>query len=57
MREGAKSVLLVWSWPFDDLVALASDVGRNFMREEWKLYFGDEPYRKTFPELPIHGDP
>ena len=25
--------------------------GRNLTREEWALYFGDESYRRTFPEL------
>jgi hypothetical protein len=25
---------------------------RNLTREEWWKYMGDEPYRKTCPELP-----
>lgn len=27
-------------------------VNRNFTTEEWSLYFGSEPYRKTCPDLP-----
>ena len=26
---------------------------RNLTRAEWKQYLGDEPYRKTFPDLPV----
>jgi WD40 repeat protein len=26
---------------------------RNFTRDEWHQYFPDEPYRATFPDLPI----
>jgi len=47
----------VWQWQWDDLVALAGKLGRNLDRKEWKLYFRDEPYRKTFPALPVPGDP
>jgi len=43
----------IWRWQWDDLVALASQVGRNFDEEEWTYFFPGEPYRKTFPELPI----
>ncbi len=25
---------------------------RNLTREEWPLYLGNEPYRKTCPNLP-----
>jgi hypothetical protein len=32
-------------------------VGRNFDRQEWKLFFPAAPYRKTFPDLPVPGDP
>jgi len=47
----------VWMWRWDELVALASRLGRNFDRQEWNLYFSGEPYRKTFPDLPIPGEP
>jgi hypothetical protein len=26
---------------------------RNFTRDEWRQYFPDEPYRPTFPDLPV----
>jgi hypothetical protein len=44
-------------WRWDDLVTLAGTVGRNFDREEWKLYFPGAPYHQTFANLPIPGDP
>jgi hypothetical protein len=43
----------VWQWQWDDLLALASESGRNFTREEWRRYFSDVPYRKTFADCPI----
>jgi WD40 repeat protein/predicted Ser/Thr protein kinase len=47
----------VWRWQWDDLVELAGTLGRNLTREEWKQYFSDEPYRKTFADLPAPGNP
>jgi hypothetical protein len=29
-----------------------SRLSRNLTRWEWRLYLGDEPYRKTCPNLP-----
>jgi WD40 repeat protein/serine/threonine protein kinase len=46
-----------WIWQWDDLVEMASKVGRNLGREEWRQIFPDEPYRTTFPDRPIPGDP
>jgi hypothetical protein len=51
------SVARVWHWQWDDLVTLAGKIGRNLNRKEWKMYFPNEPYRKTFPELAGPGDP
>ena len=48
--------LSVWRWQWDDLVTLASSVGRNFTRDEWASHFPGVPYRRTFPDLPIPGD-
>jgi hypothetical protein len=31
---------------------VASRPTRNLTEKEWKHYFGDEPYRKTRPDLP-----
>jgi hypothetical protein len=37
----------------NDLVNLARTIiGRNFLADEWQLYFPGEEYRKTFPDLP-----
>jgi WD40 repeat protein len=39
----------VWIWQLDDLLLAASQrLPRNLSRDEWKQYFGDEPYRQTF---------
>lgn len=45
-----------WNWQWNDLVTLASRVGTNLSRDDWRKFFPQEPYRKTFPELPIPGD-
>jgi len=43
----------VWLWRPEDLIAEACNhLTRNLTREEWRAYLGDEPYRKTCPELP-----
>ena len=37
----------------EDLINEASNrLTRNLTPEEWKKYMGDEPYHKTFPNLP-----
>ena len=42
-----------WLWQAKDLLAEAQTLlTRNLTLEEWKQYFGDEPYRKTCPNLP-----
>jgi hypothetical protein len=46
----------IWQWRWDDLVDLAGKTGRNFSQQEWNLYFPGEPYRQTFPNLPIPGE-
>jgi hypothetical protein len=43
----------LWLLQMNDLVGLARTVvGRNFLADEWQLYFPGEQYRKTFPDLP-----
>jgi WD40 repeat protein len=43
----------LWLLQMNDLVGLARTVvGRNFLVDEWQLYFPGEQYRKTFPDLP-----
>jgi WD40 repeat protein len=42
-----------WPLQVNDLMDLARvTVGRNFTTKEWKLYFHDEPYHRTFSDLP-----
>jgi WD40 repeat protein len=37
----------------EDLIGLADrTAGRNLTKTEWELSFGDQPYRKTCPQLP-----
>ena len=44
----------VWPWRPEDLIHEAcSRLKRNLSKEEWQVYLGDEPYRKTCPKLPI----
>jgi WD40 repeat protein len=44
----------LWYWRLDDLMAAAcARLSRNFTREEWREYLGDEPYRLTCPDLPV----
>jgi WD40 repeat protein len=43
----------LWVLKMNDLVDLARTiVGRNFVADEWQLYFPGEKYRKTFPDVP-----
>ena len=43
----------VWLWRPEDLIAEAQRrLTRNLTEEEWRQYLGDEPYRKTCPDLP-----
>ncbi|MBI3893649.1 MAG: WD40 repeat domain-containing protein, partial [Candidatus Wallbacteria bacterium] len=45
----------VWAWHLkaSDLVAQASELAiRNLSHAEWRQHVGDEPYRRTFPNLP-----
>jgi len=43
----------MWLWRPEDMINEAcSCLYRNFKQEEWQTYMGEEPYRKTCPELP-----
>lgn len=45
--------LWILPWRVDDLISEACGrLTRNFTSEEWHMYFGDEPYHKTCPNLP-----
>jgi WD40 repeat protein len=42
-------------WEVDPIRLLADAArrsGRNLSSDEWRLYFGERPYRRTFPEWP-----
>jgi WD40 repeat protein len=42
-----------WLLRADDLTAEAcARLSRNLNEEEWRQFLGDEPYRKTCPDLP-----
>ena len=52
MTGSADNTARLWRLQVKDLIDSAhSIVGRNFIANEWKLYFHEEPYRKTFPDL------
>ena len=43
----------IWLWRPEDMINEAcSRRPDNFNLAEWRMYMGDEPYRKTCPELP-----
>ena len=43
----------VWLWRPEDLIAQACGrLSRNMTLEEWEMYFRDQPYRCTCPNLP-----
>jgi WD40 repeat protein len=45
----------IWRWNPDDLLQETCDrLERNFTYDEWRQYLGDEPYRKTCQNLPLH---
>jgi len=44
--------VMVWPWQAADMVAVACQrLSRNLTETEWQQYLGDEPYRKTCPNL------
>jgi WD40 repeat protein len=46
-------IVRIWPLRLDELVDLACrTAGRNLTDAEREQYFGDEPYRKTCPDLP-----
>ncbi len=43
----------VWLWRSEDLIVEAqARLTRNLTQAEWQQYLGEEPYRKTCPNLP-----
>ncbi len=53
LATASGTIVQFWLWKPEDLIAdVRSRLNRNLTPDEWKQYIGDEPYRKTFPELP-----
>jgi WD40 repeat protein len=49
-----KGIVRLWFWQQEELITEAcSRIFRNFTHNEWSQYFGNEPYHKTCPKLPI----
>jgi hypothetical protein len=43
-----------WEVDLDAWQRMAGRIAnRNFTREEWRQFFSEEPYRPTFPDLPV----
>jgi WD40 repeat protein len=52
--SGRGSSVVVWDMDFESWKRRAARIAnRNFSRDEWRQYLPDEPYRPTFPELPV----
>jgi WD40 repeat protein len=52
--DGPGGGVVLWDVDLKSWQRLAGQIAnRNFTREEWRQYFPDEPYRATFPDLPI----
>ncbi|HKI20747.1 MAG TPA: hypothetical protein VKA15_22845 [Isosphaeraceae bacterium] len=50
---GADPLVFPWHLRVEDLIDLAKrTAGRNLTLAEWRLYFPDLPYHRTFPGLP-----
>jgi WD40 repeat protein len=48
-------VVTVWLWRLEDVIVEACRrLSRNLTVEEWKRFFGDEPYRKTCANRSVH---
>ncbi len=53
VTAGDDKTLRVWSLDLDKLIQMAGGVApRNLTYSEWQQFFGQEPYRRTFPDLP-----
>ena len=51
---GVDGTVALWLWrPMDLIEEACSRLSSNLSLKEWKLYLGNEPYRKTCPNLPV----
>jgi hypothetical protein len=50
---GSDGSAKVWHIDLNNLIKMAEQIaGRNLSLSEWQQFFGKEPYRRTFPDLP-----
>jgi len=50
----SSSGVVVWDVDLNSWQRIAGQIAnRNFTRDEWRQYFPEEPYRPTFPDLPV----
>jgi Trypsin-like peptidase domain/WD domain, G-beta repeat len=53
LATASGNMVEIWLWRLEDLIAAVKPkLMRNLTQEEWKQFLGDEPYRKTFEDLP-----
>ena len=51
--SGADTTAAAWRWGAEaQIERTCKRLARNLNREEWRLFLGDAPYRKTCPALP-----
>ena len=54
LAAGYGGGVVLWDVDLKSWQCLAGRIAnRNFSWDEWRRYFPDEPYRPTFPELPV----
>jgi energy-coupling factor transporter ATP-binding protein EcfA2 len=53
LATASGNIMKIWLWlPKDLIAAVKPKLTRNLTPEEWKQFLGDEPYHKTFEDLP-----
>ncbi len=53
-KFGGGGGVVVWDVNLKSWQRIAGQIAnRNFTRAEWRQFFPDEPYRATFPDLPV----
>ena len=49
------NIVTIWRWQLEDVIGEACRrLTRNLAFDEWNLFFGNEPYRKTCPNRTVH---
>ena len=53
-KFGGGGGVVLWDVNLKSWQRIAGQIAnRNFTRDEWRQFFPDEPYRPTFPDLPV----